>query len=54
MGAWKIALRSLARRPGFTLTVAGLLVLGVGANTALLSGERTNFHQFAQNRRPKG
>src|SRR5277367_2384521 len=37
MSAWKIALRSLARRPAFALTVIGLLVLGVGANTALFS-----------------
>jgi putative ABC transport system permease protein len=37
MGSWKIAVRSLARRPAFVVMVAGLLVLGVGANTALFS-----------------
>jgi len=37
MSAWKIAVRSLARRPAFALTVIGLLILGVGANTALFS-----------------
>ena len=37
MGAWKIAGRSLIRKPAFALTVACLLILGVGANTALYS-----------------
>jgi putative ABC transport system permease protein len=37
MVAWKIAVRSLARRPAFAFTVVGLLILGVGANTALFS-----------------
>ena len=37
MSGWKIAVRSLARRPAFALTVVGLLVLGVGTNTALFS-----------------
>lgn len=37
MGSWKMAVRSLARRPGFVAIVVGLLVLGVGANTALFS-----------------
>jgi putative ABC transport system permease protein len=37
MRLWKQALRGLARRPGFSLAVFGLLVLGIGANTALFS-----------------
>ena len=37
MNPWKIAVRSLARRPAFAATVIGVLTLGVGANTALFS-----------------
>jgi predicted permease len=37
MTSWKIAWRSLARRPAFAITVIALLTLGVGANTALFS-----------------
>jgi hypothetical protein len=37
MTEWKIALRSLIRRPSFSITVIGLLILGVGANTALFA-----------------
>lgn len=32
-----LALRAVARRPGFSLTVVGLLALGIAANTALFS-----------------
>src|SRR3954468_16051290 len=37
MKSWTLALRSLARRPAFTLTVFALLALGIAANTALFS-----------------
>src|SRR4051795_9973150 len=37
MKSWLLALRSVARRPGFSLTVVGLLGLGIAANTALFS-----------------
>jgi predicted permease len=37
MQGWKLALRSLVRRPGFSLAVVGLLTLGIAANTALFS-----------------
>lgn len=37
MQGWKYALRSLIRRPGFTLAVFGLLTLGIAVNTALFS-----------------
>ncbi len=37
MTQWRIALRSLVRRPGFALTVGVLLALGIGVNTALFS-----------------
>jgi len=37
MLGWKQALRSLIRRPGFSLTVVGLLTLGIAVNTALFS-----------------
>lgn len=37
MRTWLQALRALFRRPYFSLAVAGLLTLGIGANTALFS-----------------
>jgi predicted permease len=37
MKSWMLAARALARRPGFALTVFGLLSLGIAANTALFS-----------------
>ena len=37
MQPWKHALRSLARRPYFSIAVCGLLMLGIGVNTALFS-----------------
>jgi len=37
MHAWRIALRSLARRPGFFATATLMLALGIGATTALFS-----------------
>src|SRR5690349_4467473 len=37
MKSWLLALRALARRPAFALTVLGLLALGIAANTALFS-----------------
>jgi putative ABC transport system permease protein len=37
MQSWIVALRSVARRPVFSLTVVSLLGLGIAANTALFS-----------------
>lgn len=37
MQHWKLALRSLSRRKGFVAAVAGILALGIGANTAVFS-----------------
>ena len=37
MKQWQIASRSLARRPGYFLTAISILVLGIGATTALFS-----------------
>lgn len=37
MQVWNLALRSLIRRPGFSLAVFGLLTLGIAVNTALFS-----------------
>src|SRR3954469_23028067 len=37
MKSWMLAVRALARRPGFALTVFALLSLGIAANTALFS-----------------
>ena len=37
MQSWTVALRSVARRPGFSLAVVFLLALGIAANTALFS-----------------
>ncbi|MCC7180086.1 MAG: ABC transporter permease [Acidobacteria bacterium] len=34
---WRLALRSLFRQPGFTLTVVGMLGVAIGANTAIFS-----------------
>jgi putative ABC transport system permease protein len=34
---WQIALRGLARRPGYSLTAISMLILGIGATTALFS-----------------
>ena len=37
MHQWLIALRSLVRRPGFSMTAVLMLVLGIGATTSLFS-----------------
>ena len=37
MKPWQIAARTLVRRPGYSLTVIPMLVLGIGATTALFS-----------------
>src|SRR5260221_329314 len=37
MKPWRLAWRSLIRRPGYTLTAILMLILGIGANTALFS-----------------
>ena len=37
MKSWQIALRSLLRRPGYTVTAVLMLVLGAGTTTALFS-----------------
>jgi putative ABC transport system permease protein len=37
MRQWKLAARSLRRRPAFAVTVLALLSLGIGVNTALFS-----------------
>jgi putative ABC transport system permease protein len=37
MHQWQIALRSLIRRPGFSMTAVLMLVLGIGTSTALFS-----------------
>ena len=37
MKQWPIALRALVRRPGYSLTAISMLVLGIGATTALFS-----------------
>jgi hypothetical protein len=37
MSRWKIALRSLARRPGFAAAVFALLTVGGGVDIALFS-----------------
>ncbi len=37
MKQWKIALRSLLRRPGYSVTAILMLVLGIGATTTLFS-----------------
>lgn len=37
MRNWQIAIRSLLRRPGYTVTAVLMLVLGIGATTALFS-----------------
>ncbi len=37
MQHWKLAVRSLTRRKRFTAAVAGILALGIGANTAVFS-----------------
>src|SRR5262249_34675594 len=34
---WKLAVRSLRRRPAFALTVLGLLAFGLGVTTALFT-----------------
>ncbi|MGD2071315.1 MAG: hypothetical protein PVI57_21780, partial [Gemmatimonadota bacterium] len=47
MGTWiqdfELALRTLGRRPGFTLTVLSTLALGIGATTALFGVFRAVF-----------
>ena len=37
MYKWKIALRTLVRRPGYTVTAVLMLILGIGATTTLFS-----------------
>jgi putative ABC transport system permease protein len=34
---WRLALRSLSKQPGFTLTVVGMLGVAIGASTAIFS-----------------